>query len=84
MPIYRQQDESRAAAFQFRTARKNLAMSPVVITLLFLAFAGCASGNAILCVGMFVIGQALFETGMANKIGGLVIRFAKNVFHKAF
>ena len=26
---------------------------------------------------MFVVGQALFETGMANKIGGLVTRFAK-------
>ena len=29
------------------------------------------------CIGMFVVGQALFETGMANKIGGLVTRFAK-------
>ena len=26
---------------------------------------------------MFVVGQALFETGMANKIGGLVTKFAK-------
>ena len=26
---------------------------------------------------MFVVGQALFETGMANKIGGLVTRFAR-------
>lgn len=88
-------------------------MSPVVITLLFLAFAivmfilekiplgltativaiglnvtgvlsvsdtfaGYVNSNVILCVGMFVVGQALFETGMANKIGGLVTRFAKN------
>ena len=30
-----------------------------------------------LCVGMFVVGQALFETGMANKIGGLVTKFAR-------
>ena len=27
---------------------------------------------------MFVVGQALFETGMANKIGGLVTKFAKS------
>lgn len=41
------------------------------------AFAGYVNNNVILCVGMFVVGQALFETGMANKIGGLVTRFAK-------
>ena len=40
-------------------------------------FAQYVNSNVILCVGMFVVGQALFETGMANKIGGLVIRFAK-------
>jgi len=88
-------------------------MSPVIITLLFLAFAivmfifekiplgltativavglnvtgvlsasdtfaGYVNSNVILCVGMFVVGQALFETGMAHKIGGLVTRFAKS------
>lgn len=88
-------------------------MSPVVITLLFLAFAivmfilekiplgltativaiglnvtgvlsasdtfaGYVNSNVILCVGMFVVGQALFETGMANKIGGIVTRFARS------
>ena len=41
-------------------------------------FAGYVNSNVILCVGMFVVGQALFETGMANKIGGLVTRFAKS------
>lgn len=41
------------------------------------AFAGFVNSNVILCVAMFVVGQALFETGMANKIGGLVTRFAK-------
>lgn len=40
-------------------------------------FKGYVNSNVILCVGMFVVGQALFETGMANKIGGLVTRFAK-------
>lgn len=34
------------------------------------AFAGYVDSNVILCVAMFVVGQALFETGMANKIGG--------------
>lgn len=41
-------------------------------------FAQYVNSNVILCVGMFVVGQALFETGMANKIGGVVTRFAKN------
>lgn len=41
-------------------------------------FAGYVNSNVILCVGMFVVGQALFETGMANKIGSLVTRFAKS------
>ena len=41
-------------------------------------FAGYVNSNVILCVGMFVVGQALFETGMANKIGGIVNKFAKS------
>lgn len=41
-------------------------------------FKGYVNSNVILCVGMFVVGQALFETGMANKIGGLVTKFAKS------
>ena len=41
-------------------------------------FAGYVNSNVILCVGMFVVGQALFETGMANRIGGVVTRFAKS------
>lgn len=42
------------------------------------AFAGYVDSNVILCVAMFVVGQALFETGMANKIGGIVTKFAKS------
>ena len=41
-------------------------------------FAGYINSNVILCVGMFVVGHALFETGMANKIGGIVTKFAKS------
>ena len=41
------------------------------------AFSGFIDSNVILFVAMFVVGGALFETGMANKIGGLVTRFAK-------
>ena len=41
-------------------------------------FAGYVNSNVILCVGMFVVGQALFETGMANRIGGIVTKFAKS------
>lgn len=40
-------------------------------------FKGYVNSNVILCVGMFVVGQALFETGMANKIGRVVTKFAK-------
>ncbi len=40
-------------------------------------FKGYVNSNVILCVGMFVVGQALFETGMANKIGGVVTKFAR-------
>ena len=43
------------------------------------AYAGFVNSNVVLCVAMFVVGQALFETGMANKIGGLVTRFAKKI-----
>ena len=41
------------------------------------AFAGFTNSNVILFVAMFIVGGALFETGMANKIGGVVTRFAK-------
>lgn len=34
------------------------------------AFAGFTDSNVILFVAMFIVGGALFETGMANKIGG--------------
>lgn len=34
------------------------------------AFAGYIDSNVILFVAMFIVGGALFETGMANKIGG--------------
>lgn len=40
-------------------------------------FSQYVNSNVILCIGMFVVGQALFETGMANKIGGIVTKFAR-------
>ena len=42
------------------------------------AFAGFIDSNVILFVAMFIVGGALFETGMANKIGGIVTKFAKS------
>lgn len=42
------------------------------------AFAGFIDSNVILFVAMFIVGGALFETGMANKIGGIVTRFARS------
>ena len=41
------------------------------------AFAGFVNPSVILFAAMFVVGGAIFETGMAVKIGGLVTRFAK-------
>lgn len=41
------------------------------------AFAGFIDSNVILFVAMFIVGGALFETGMANRIGGIVTHFAK-------
>ena len=40
------------------------------------AFSGFIDSNVILFVAMFIVGGALFETGMANTIGGLVTKFS--------
>lgn len=41
------------------------------------AFSGFVDPNVLLFMAMFIIGAAIFETGMAKKIGGQVTRFAK-------
>lgn len=41
------------------------------------AFAGFVNTNVILFVAMFIVGGALFETGMANQVGSVVTKFAK-------
>lgn len=41
------------------------------------AFSGFIDSNVILFVAMFIVGGALFETGMANAIGGVVTKFAR-------
>lgn len=41
------------------------------------AFAGFINSNVILFCAMFIVGGALFQTGMARKIGGIVTKFAK-------
>ena len=41
------------------------------------AFAGFVDSNVLLFMAMFIIGAAIFETGMAKRIGGHVTRFAK-------
>ena len=41
------------------------------------AFTGFIDSNVILFVAMFIVGGALFETGMANKIGGIVTKVCK-------
>jgi len=42
------------------------------------AFSGFIDSNVILFVAMFIVGGALFETGMANKIGGVMSGFLSN------
>ena len=42
------------------------------------AFSGFINSNVILFVAMFIVGGALFETGMANEIGSLVTKFARS------
>lgn len=41
------------------------------------AFSGFIDTNVILFVAMFIVGGVLFETGMANKVGGVITHFAK-------
>lgn len=41
------------------------------------AFSGLMDTNVILFAGMFVVGAALFETGVAKQIGDVVVKFAK-------
>lgn len=41
------------------------------------AFAGFTNKNVLLFMAMFIVGEGLFRTGMANRIGGLVTKFAK-------
>lgn len=40
------------------------------------AFGGLANSNVILFAGMFVVGAALFETGVAKKIGDFVVKLS--------
>ena len=74
------------ATVMFVWERIPLALTSVIVCLALVltgvldaksAFNGFINTNVILFVGMFIVGGALFETGMANRIGGLVTRFAK-------
>lgn len=39
--------------------------------------AGFIDSNVILFVAMFIVGEALVEAGMANKIGGIITKFGR-------
>jgi len=74
------------AAVMFVWEKIPLALTSVIVCLALVvtgvldaksAFSGFVNTNVILFVAMFIVGGALFETGMASKIGGLVTRFAK-------
>lgn len=73
------------AAFFFVTELIPLALTamsvPVALALTGVldakaAFTGLCNTNVILFAGMFVVGAALFETGVAKKIGDSVVRIA--------
>lgn len=42
------------------------------------AFSGFVNGNVLLFMGMFIVGAAFFDTGMAQKVGGVITKFAKS------
>lgn len=42
------------------------------------AFSGFVNSNVLLFMAMFIVGAAFFNTGMAQKVGGLVTKFAKS------
>lgn len=42
------------------------------------AFSGFVDSNVLLFMAMFIVGAAFFNTGMAQKVGGLVTKFAKS------
>lgn len=74
------------SVIMFAWEKVPLAVTAMIVALLLVvtgvlpaadAFKGFIDSNVILFVAMFIIGGAFFETGMANKIGGLVTRFAK-------
>jgi sodium-dependent dicarboxylate transporter 2/3/5 len=74
------------AAAMFVWEKIPLALTSIIVCLALVltgvldsktAFSGFVNNNVILFVAMFIVGGALFETGMANKIGGLITRFAK-------
>lgn len=74
------------AAILFLTEKLPVAVTAMLTTVLLyvtgvidakVAFSGFTNNVVILITGMFVIGASLFETGVAKKIGSLIIRFAK-------
>ena len=73
------------AIIMFIWEKLPLALTSMIVCVSLVLFKVLDSGTAfmlcittvILFVAIFIVGGALFETGMANKIGGLVTRFAK-------
>lgn len=74
------------AIIMFVTEKLPLALTSMIVCIALVltgvlevkdAFAGFINTNVILFVAMFVVGGALFNTGMANKMGGVVTKFAK-------
>lgn len=75
------------AAVMFVTEKIPLAVTSMIVCIGLVitgvlnvndAFSGFINSNVILFVAMFIVGGALFETGMANEIGSLVTKFAKS------
>ena len=60
------------------TINAKAPIHPVMQSFIPILSSNIIPSNVILFVAMFIVGGALFETGMANKIGGVVTHFAKS------
>ena len=66
------------AVVMFVTEKIPLAVTSMIVCIGLVITGVLNVSNVILFVAMFIVGGALFETGMANEIGSLVTKFAKS------
>lgn len=86
LSLQRKKDTAMFAIAMFVTEKIPLGLTSMIVCIGLVitgvwsvggAFNGFVNSNVILFVAMFIVGGALFETGMANEIGSLVTKFAR-------